>query len=162
MTYRARSAFLLSSFSLSVLVATAGCGGNVVVDHGGDSSGPGGAGGSGGTTGPGAGGSQSTSSSSQPPSQYGTPTVACVEKAGKLIICAQGFGDDPTQKLEKSCHESKSQIVDHCSAEGTLGCCGLTVPKFGFVEECVYGDGITAKQFEQTCVAQKGKFTTSP
>jgi hypothetical protein len=157
LAYRTRSFLLVSS--LSALVATVGCGGNVVVDRGGE---PSGAGGAGGGTGEGSGASQSNGSSSQPPSQYGTPTVACTVKTGKFFVCAQDFGGATADKLLASCHAEKGQVVDHCPAAGTIGCCAVHEPQFGLVEECAYGSGITSKQFEQACSSAKGTFTITP
>jgi hypothetical protein len=139
----AKLSFALA-LSLPIAALGVGCGGNVVVDHGGDGDG------------------DTGGSSSHPPSQFGTPDGACIVKTAGIEICEQIFDAGPVvaAELKKSCSASHGETVTACSTSGLIGCCLLHESALK-LEECFYG-GMSATQVKQSCSEQNGKFTSSP
>jgi hypothetical protein len=130
-------------FLLFAALPLVACGGNVVVDHGGDTSGSGGAGGS-----------------SSSPSMYGTPTAACDINMGGLHVCEQAFDTKGGAAVSQAC-PGTGHSIPACPAAGLSGCCLLQSPGIGEVEECLYG-GLPTSEFQKACQQQHGKFSTSP
>jgi hypothetical protein len=128
-------------------LALVACGGNVVVDHGSETTGSGGGGGGSGTS----------------PSMYGTPVEACAFNTGGIKLCAQVFDTKGEALLNMACGQSKGQLVAACAGQGAIGCCLFSEPTVGTIEECIYQGGqITTAQYKQVCQQMHGKFSTSP
>jgi hypothetical protein len=154
------------SLLLAVLVASAilGCGGGVVVDHGGrESNGNSGAGGAGTITTSTGTEANTTGSSNSAPSRYGTPDVACIGmKYGNTNLCVQVFkGGELDHVLKKQCIAEGSSLVTACPAAGVSGCCGTPEKGGAIAEECRYGVE-PVNVFMKECKASHGTFSTSP
>jgi hypothetical protein len=145
--YPSRPARRLLTLLLLSAIPFIGCGGNVIVDHGGDTSGSGDGGSSG-------------SVGSGPPSMNGTPTVACKVTTSGLTECIQVFDTAAASTIRQGCSEMQGNLISACPAQGALGCCTISESSVVF-EQCIYSE-VTAPEFEKACHAERGTFSASP
>ncbi len=132
---------------LAIVLALAslelGCGGNVVIDHGGNGQGGSGGGSSG-------------------ASMLGTPETACILNESGLKLCEQIFNApaNEVESIKQGCASSNGKLVAACSADGVVGCCVIEVG-VAKVEECFYS-GLSLMDAQTACQGQNGTFSTSP